>query len=149
MFEDSLRRLQLLIDEVFNEEGGGADDDDLRLQVLLDGPFRRLRDDNHVDPDSILVWDRQRDPVMQAVPFLELLGRYPCGGAGSQWAPSDFTAILQEKRDLVRMSLASHAISDDDPEITPACGTVVLIISSDPGRGHRWVRVTASIEAGQ
>ena len=44
--------------------------------------------------------------------------------------------------------MASHAISDDDPEITPACGTVVLIISPHPSRPHRWVRITASIEAG-
>jgi hypothetical protein len=123
------------------------DDDALVLQFLLDGPFKRVRDDNHVDPHSILVWDR--DPVLEAVEFLELLGRYPCGGPGSQWAPSDFTEILQAKRDLYRMSLASHAISDDDPEITPACGTVVLIISQLPDRGHRWVRVTALIEPGQ
>jgi hypothetical protein len=149
MFDDSLRSLELMIDAVFSDQDSTEDDSDQLLQFLLDGPFRRLRDDNHIDPHSLLVWDRQRDPVMEAVPFLELLGRYPCGGPGSQWAPSDYTAILQTKRDLVRMSLASHAISDDDPEVTPACGTVVLIISSDPSRGHRWVRVTASIEAGQ
>lgn len=141
MFGDSLRRVPLKREEEQDRDG--------LLQFLLDGPYQRLRDDNHVDADSILVWDRSRDPVMEAVPFLELLGRYPCGGPGSQWAPSDFTAILQEKRDLLRMSLASHTISDDDPEITPACGTVVLIVSTDPRRGHRWVRVTASIEAGQ
>lgn len=124
-------------------------DSDLVLQLLLDGPFKRVRDDNHVDPHSLLVWDRSRDPVLEAVEFLELLGRYPCGGRGSQWAPSDFTEILQAKRDLYRMSMASHDISDDDPEITPACGTVVLIISQRPNRGHRWVRVTALIEPGQ
>ena len=61
------------------------------------------------------------------VEFLDLLARYPCSGPGSQWAPSDFVEILKEKR--------SHAISNDDPEITPACGTVVLLISSNPLRG--------------
>jgi hypothetical protein len=126
-----------------------AGDRELMLQFLLDGPFRRLRDDNHVDPHSILVWDRSRDPVIEAVEILELVGRYPCGCAGNQWAPSDFTEILQAKRDLYRMSMASHAISDDDPKITPACGTVVLIISQRPDRGHRWVQVKALIEPGQ
>ena len=123
-----------------------AGESEMVLQFLLDGPFKRVRDDNHVDPHSILVWDRSRDPVLEAVEFLELLGRR---GSGSQWAPSDFTEILQAKRDLHRMSLASHAISDDDPEITPACGTVVLIISQRPDRGHRCVQVKALIEPGQ
>lgn len=132
--------------KAFNRMAGESE---MVLQLLLDGPFKRVRDDNHVDPHSILVWDRSRDPVLEAVEFLELLGRYPCGGTGSQWAPSDFTEILQAKRDLYRMSMASHDISDDDPEITPACGTVVLIISQRPDRGHRWVRVTALIEPGQ
>ena len=86
--------------------------------------------------------------MIEGVHFLELIGRYPCGGLGSQWAHSDFITILREKRELYRMSMASHAISDDDPEITPACGTVVLIISQSPEQGHRWVRITASIEAG-
>ena len=49
------------------------------LAALLDGPFRRLRDTNHLDPHSILVWDRHRQPAIQAVTFLELISRYPCG----------------------------------------------------------------------
>ena len=49
------------------------------LAALLDGPFRRLRDDNHVDPHRILVWDEQQQPLIQALSILELLGRYPCG----------------------------------------------------------------------
>jgi hypothetical protein len=47
------------------------------LAALLDGPFRRLRDTNHVDPHRILVWDQTRQPVIQAMTILELLGRYP------------------------------------------------------------------------
>jgi hypothetical protein len=119
------------------------------LQALLDGPFKRLRDDNHVDPYSILVCDPAQTPVIQAVEFLDLPALYPCGGPGSQWAPSDFVEILKEKRHQFRKSMASHAISDDDPEITPACGTVVLLISSNPYQGHRWVSVGALIEPGQ
>ena len=51
------------------------------LAALLDGPFRRLRDDNHIDEHRILVWDEQQQPVIEALPILELLGRYPCGDA--------------------------------------------------------------------
>jgi hypothetical protein len=122
---------------------------DRMLAALLDGPYKNLRDDNHVDPHSILVWDRDREPEIAAVDFLDLLALYPCGGRGSQWSPRDFTEILEEKRDLYRMSVASHAISDDDPEITPACGTVLLIISQYPRKPHRCVRITALIEPGQ
>jgi hypothetical protein len=125
------------------------EESDLLLQFLLDGPFKHLRDDNHIDPHRILVWDRTGDPVIEAVEFLELLGRYPCGEAGSQWSPLDFVKILREKRNQYRKSLASHEISDDDPEITPACGTVVLIISEEPDRPHRWVGISALIDPGQ
>lgn len=125
------------------------EESDLLLQFLLDGPFKQVRDDNHVDPHRILVWDRSRDPVIEAVEFLEILSRYPCGEAGSQWAPSDFVKILREKRNQYRKSMASHEISDDDPDITPACGTVVLIISETPDRPHRWVGISALIEPGQ
>lgn len=64
-------------------------------------------------------------------------------------SPSHFVEILKEKRHQFCKSLASHAISDDDPEITPACGMVVLLISSNPRQGHRWVSVGALIEPGQ
>ncbi|MCP9829331.1 hypothetical protein KBZ19_12635 [Synechococcus sp. L2F] len=125
------------------------EDRDEELLALLDGPFKRVRDDNHVDPHSILVWDSSRIPVIEAVGILELLGRYPCGGHGSQWAASDLLEILLDKRNQYRKSIASHDISDDDPEITPACGTVVLIASDDPSRGHRWVAINALIEPGE
>lgn len=125
-----------------------AQDNELLL-ALVDGPFKRLRDDNHVEPYSILVWDRSCTPVIEAVEILELLGRYPCGGRLGQWAPSDFVEILNEKHDLYLQSIASHAISDEDPEITPVCGTVVLIISGQPGQPHRWISLRALIEPGQ
>ncbi|MCP9850774.1 hypothetical protein [Cyanobium sp. Morenito 9A2] len=73
------------------------------------------------------------------------MSRYPCGGPGSQWSPSDFVEILKEKHHLLRSSVASHAISDDDPESTPMCGTVVLTISDDPCRAHSWLSVRALI----
>ena len=125
------------------------DSSDELLLALIDGPFKRVRDDNHVDPHAILVWDSTRSPVIEAVEILELLGRYPCGGDGCQWSPQDLVAILSEKRNQYRKSMASHAISDDDPLITPACGTVVLVISPERGRPHRWVGISALIDPGQ
>ena len=53
--------------KVFNRMAGESE---MVLQLMLDGPFKRVRDDNHVDPHSILVWDRSRDPVIEAVDFL-------------------------------------------------------------------------------
>ena len=47
----------------------GKDADLDLLAALLDGPFRRLRAEKHVDPHSILVWDRQRQPAIQACPY--------------------------------------------------------------------------------
>ena len=116
------------------------------LLALLDGPFKRLRDDNHVDPYSILVYDRSRQPVMEAVPILELLGRYPCADSGAKWTPRDFVKILNEKNSQYRKSVVSHEISGDDPYATPACGTVVFIISQNVKRPHRWVAISALIE---
>ncbi len=111
---------------------------DAVLAALLDGPFRRLRDTNHVDPHRILVWDQQRQPVIQAVTILELLGRYPCGDAEeAQWCADDLLEILQRKRDLLRMSLVAHDIADERKDAEPTCGTVVLIINPNQEEPHR------------
>ena len=124
-------------------------DSDELLLALLDGPFKRVRDDNHVDPHAILVLDSVRSPVIESVEILELLGRYPCSGEGCQWSPEDLVAILSEKRNQYRKSIASHSISDDDPSISPACGTVLLVANPKPGRPHRWVGISALIDPSQ
>ncbi len=124
----------------------GQDDDLDLLAALLDWPFRRLRDDNHVDPHSILVWDRQRQPAIQAVTFLELLSRYHCGeDADSQWSAQDLMEILQEKHELLRRSLVAQEIAEERGEAQPACGTVVLIINPDPDLPHCWSVIRARI----
>lgn len=117
-----------------------------QLGALLDGPFRRLRDNNHVDPHRILVWDRQRQPVIQALTFLELLGRYPCGDvADAQWSADDLLAILQRKRDLLRRSLVAHDIAAEQDDAEPTCGTVVLIINPHHQQPHHWVAVLSQV----
>jgi hypothetical protein len=116
------------------------------LGALLDGPFRRLRDDNHVDPHRILVWDQRQQPVIQALSILELLGRYPCGDTEEpQWCGDDLLAILQRKRDLLRMSLVAHDIADEQDDAEPTCGTVVLIINPNPEEPHHWVGVLSRV----
>lgn len=137
----------LLADEVIRSGGPSADPSvsDQCLHALLEGPFRRLRDANHVDPNAILVWDGSRDPVIEAVGLLELLARYPCGEVGSQWAPEDYTRILKAKHDLYRMSVVAHALAAADARITPVCGTVLLVISPRTDRPHRWLRITTLI----
>jgi len=116
------------------------------LAALLDGPFRRLRDENHIDAHSILVWDRQRQPAIQAVAFLALLSRYPCGEqADSQWSATDLVEILREKHELLRRSLVAQEIAEEQEEAQPACGTVVLLINPDPDLPHRWSVVRARI----
>jgi hypothetical protein len=116
------------------------------LAALLDGPFRRLRDDNHVDPHRILVWDKQQQPVIQALNILELLGRYPCGDdEDAQWCGDDLLAILQRKRDLLRMSLVAHDIADELDDAEPTCGTVVLIINPNPEQAHSWTAVLSRV----
>ena len=116
------------------------------LAALLDGPFRHLRDDNHVDPHRILVWDEQQQPLIQALSILEVLGRYPCGDEEeAQWSADDLLAILQRKRDLLRMSLVAHDIAGEQDDAEPTCGTVVLIINPNPHEPHHWVAVLSRV----
>lgn len=116
------------------------------LGALLDGPFRRLRDDNHIDPHRILVWDQQAEPVIQALPFLELIGSYPCGDfEGAQWTGVDLLAILGRKLDLLRMSRVAHEISCEQNDAEPVCGTVVLIVNPVPTEPHHWVEVRSRV----
>ena len=116
------------------------------LAALLDGPFRRLRDDNHVDPHRILVWDEQQQPLIQALSILEVLGRYPCGDEEeAQWSADDLLAILQRKRDLLRMSLVAHDIAGEQDDAEPTCGTVVLIINTNQQEPHHWVAVLSRV----
>ncbi len=124
----------------------GNDPEELLL-ALLNGPFKRIRDENHVDPYSILVYDEGQQPMIQAVEFLDLLGRYPCQEINTQWNPRDFVRILEEKRNQYRKSMASHDISEEDSTTTPVCGTVVLLVNKNPKLPHRWVSINALIEA--
>ena len=104
-------------------------DTDQRILELLNGPYSELRDDNHVTPNEILVYDVAADTV-EAVDLMELPLRYPCG-AGNRWSYEDLGQVVADKAMLYRQSIIAHEISDEDDEASPTCGTVVLVITTD------------------
>ena len=84
------------------EENKEAEDEE--LLDLLDGPFKVLRDNTFADPDRLLVWDRQEEPVVQALTFEEATERYPCGGPRSQWAQEDLETLKELKGECFSQS---------------------------------------------
>ncbi len=116
------------------------------LLALLNGPFAAVRDQNHVEPDRVLVWDRQREPVIESVPLHELTLRYPCGNEGDGWCLEDLGKLAMKKGMLYRQSVVAHELSDEDPTASPTCGTVALIARTEPDGAHRWLVVKSLIE---
>lgn len=116
------------------------------LLALLDGPFKDVRDQNHVEADRVLVWDRQREPVVESVPLHELLLRYPCGVRGAGWTLQDLGEMTMKKGRLYAESVIAHELSEEDPTASPTCGTVVLVVRSKQEEAHRWLAVKAAID---
>jgi len=100
-----------------------------RLLFALDGKYRELRQDNHVTPNEILVFDAASGTV-EAVDLMDLPLRYPCG-PGERWSLQDLGAVVKEKATLYRRSVVAHEINEEDPDAEPTCGTVVLLITTD------------------
>lgn len=120
--------------------------EDEELAALLDGPFKRLRDRNHLEADRVLVWDRTQSPQLASVPFHELTFRYPCGGSGDGWSLEALGKVVRAKGTLYRQSLAAHEVSEEDASASPVCGTVVFIARTTEEGQHRWVIEKAAIE---
>jgi hypothetical protein len=118
-----------------------------KLLFALDGKYRELRDDAHVQPDVVLVYDEATDTV-EPVELVQLPLRYPCTGPGARWSPSDLGNLVASKAKLYRQSCIAHEISDDDPESEPVCGVPVLQIPVRPGPFH-WAEVTSRIIPGR
>ena len=59
------------------------------LLALLDGPYQELRDDNHVTPNEVLVFDEAVGTV-EALDLMDLPLRYPVG-TGGRWPAPDLT----------------------------------------------------------
>ena len=100
-----------------------------RLQFALDGKYRELRQDNHVTPNEIRVYDAATGTV-EAVDLMDLPLRYP-SGPGERWSLLDLGSLVKEKSLRYRQSMIAHEISDADCEAEPTCGTVVLLITTE------------------
>jgi hypothetical protein len=116
------------------------------LLRALDGPYRELRQDNHVDPEAILVYDAATETV-EAITLNELPLRYPAG-PGNRWSYEDLGAVVAEKAALYRQSVIATEISDEDPEAEPTVGTVVLAITENH-RPYQRLIVKSRILPGQ
>ena len=115
-----------------------------KLLELLNGLYKELRDDNHVDPHRVLVFE-EAEGTVEAVELFELPLRYPVG-PGGRWSAHDLGELLKDKALLYRQSLVTHEISDEDPTAEPACGTVVLAIPETASEPYRRVCTRARIE---
>ena len=104
---------------------------------------RRLRDDNHVCPDAVLLYTENAD-TLEVVALMDLPLRFPLKGKGCRWSYEDLGKVLEAKALLYRQSMVAHEISDEDPEAEPPCGTVVLVQHEDR-HCLSWFPVTARI----
>jgi hypothetical protein len=100
-----------------------------RLLFALEGKCRELRQDNHVTPNEILVFDAATGTV-ESVDLMDLPLMYPCG-PGERWSLHDLGSVVNDKAMLYRQSMVAHEISDEDPEAEPTCGMIVLLIPPD------------------
>jgi len=122
------------------------EEENAELMALLSGPFAAVKDQNHVEAAEVLVWDRQREPVIESVPWHELTLRYPCGGPDDGWDLEDLGKMTMKKGMLYRQSVVAHELSDEDPSASPTCGTVVLIVRTEGEGTHRWLVEKSAIE---
>ena len=104
---------------------------------------RRLRDDNHVTPDAILVFT-EATGTLEEVAIIDLPLRFLLSGKGARWCYADLGEIIAAKALLYRQSVVAHEISEEDPTAEPPCGTVVLVQHADQ-HCLSWYRITARI----
>ncbi len=107
------------------------------LLEALDGPYKELRQDNHITPNAILVFEVATG-VVSEVDLMELPLLYPIKGRGARWSTTDFGEVVADKALLYRKSVIAHEINDEDPSSQPQCGIVVLVIPPT-GTYHRLV----------
>ena len=100
-----------------------------RMVELLNGPYRELRDDNHISPE-ILVFDEAADVIYEVAPE-KLRGQFPTKGPGCRWSEGDLNKILADKKEALRWSLIAHKLHDQDPTVEVPCRTVILAIPKD------------------
>ncbi len=116
-----------------------------QLLFALDGKYRELKQDNHVDPFAVLVYDVVSKTV-EAVDLADLPLKHPVG-PGERWGYSDLGAVVNEKALLFRQSVIATEISDEDPDAKPTVGTVVLVVTESDAPYH-WITVKSRILPG-
>jgi len=114
-----------------------------RLELAIEAN-RRLRDNNHVTPDAILVF-AEATGTLEEVAFIDLPLRFLLSGKGARWSYQSFGELIEAKALLYRQSVVAHEISEEDPTAEPPCGTVVLVQHADQ-HCLSWYRITARID---
>jgi hypothetical protein len=107
------------------------------LLEALDGPYKELRQDNHITPNAILVFEVATGEVTE-VDFAGLPLLHPIKGKGARWSATDLGEVVADKALLYRKSVIAHEINDEDSSSQPQCGPVVLVIPPT-GTYHRLV----------
>lgn len=103
-----------------------------KVLAALDGPYRELRDDTHMNPHAVLVFD-EKTLAVEAVQLSELPLRYPVCGPGARCSCSCLGALVNSKALLYRQSRVAHELHDEDPTSQAQCGTPVLAVPERPG----------------
>jgi len=114
-----------------------------KLELAIEAN-RRLRDENHVTPDAILVFTEATN-TLEAVAIIDLPLRFLLSGKGARWSYQSFGKLIEAKALLYRQSVVAHEIREEDPTAEPPCGTVVLVQHADQ-HCLSWYRITARID---
>jgi hypothetical protein len=151
--------LDALLDEIFAEMTTEAESESENQEIvpgwdweaekavlldLLDGPYRDLRDQNHLHT-SVLVWDQGEKPSVFEVEPLDLPTRFPLKGPGSRWVAENYGETLEAKSALLRQSKVAHELSEEDPTSSAVCGTVVLVVPANSNLPYRWAEVKSRL----
>ena len=112
-----------------------------KVLAALDGPYRELRDDTHITPHAVLVFDEATETV-EAVELSELPLLYPVAGRGARWSYDCLGELVASKALLYRQSKVAHELHDENPTSQAPCGTPVLAVPERPGP-YSWFEVKA------
>ena len=102
-----------------------------KLLSAMDGPYRELRDDTHINPHTVLVFTEGADgepDTVEAVDLCDLPLRYPATGSSARWCYSDLGRLVAAKALLYRQSKLAHELHDEDSTSEAPCGVPVLAI---------------------
>lgn len=105
---------------------------------------RSLRDANHLDPNAVLVYDKDMD-TLERCELWRMPLRFPCGGARAQWVESDLGRLVKMKAVAYRQSVVAHEVAEENLDASPSCATVVLVVTQTVDQPFSWVEVKSPI----